>query len=113
MVDVKRSLDEYGWLKYTITSPKSKATYTVSKAENGYSQYKVSISKGVVPDKLKGKYTTADYGKDAVVKYLSNIKPTATVQRDEKARRSKEWKEKNAAERKPDNQDNLQQGAAD
>lgn len=116
MADVKRTLDENGWIKYTVTSEKSLVDYIVSKKEDGFSSYIVSLSKGSVPASLSGVYTTPDKALKALLGYVRNMKETTSVQRDNKYKANQEYKKasKNAsAEVLTDNQSKVQQGTPD
>jgi len=111
-MDVSKELDSDGWIKYIVTSPKMKTKLIIQKAENGFSQYEVKLTKGSAPSELCGMYTTPDIGLRAVKKYLDNKKDSVTVQRDKKYARSQKWKADNASKYVSDSKDTVQQGLA-
>lgn len=114
MVEVKRNLDEDGWITYSVKTPKTKVTYKVLKTLNGYSSYHIEADTGKVPKGLEGSYTTPDKALDFLVKFLETRKATAFVNRDIKSKRSQEWKkQQNASKSQSDNQGEVQQGASD
>lgn len=114
MVDVKRFLDEDGWVNYSVKTPKTKASYKVVKTLNGFSSYHIEVDTGKVPKDLEGSYTTPDKALKHLVGFLEARKATDFVNRDIKSKRSQEWKrQQNASKSKPDNQSEVQQGTSD
>ena len=111
-MDVKRYINDDGWLSYDVQSPKMKVTWHITKAENGYSQYIVVPSKGPVPDVLSGVYTTPDFALKELLKYLDRKPKSPTTRRDENAALREERK-KNGSKIQPDNSDPVQQGSPD
>ena len=115
MVDVKRYIPEgEHFERIEVTSEKTQVTYSVEKAENGYSQYKVVLSKGSAPQELSGMYTTPDSALKAVTKYLSKKRWTQAAKNRETAKRVEERKRKrNAGKLQSNSSDTVQQGSAD
>lgn len=83
-MDVKRELDDRGFERITIKSPKMKSHIYIQKCEDGYSSYEVKVEKGKVPVDFTGWYTTPDFALRDVKKYLENKPKTVSVKRDEK-----------------------------
>jgi hypothetical protein len=85
-----------------ITSPKTKATYTVEKAKNGTSLWIITIDVGSLPEKLSGQYTRRSKAVDAIRHYLHNMRETSTVRRDNYSKKRMEQKAQNAAALQPE-----------
>lgn len=79
---VAESVDEWGKPTLKITDPKIKAFYTVYKPIDGFSFFRVRLSKGAVPNELSGSYTKLGLAREAVVKYLEKMKESKTARRD-------------------------------
>lgn len=115
MADVKQTLDDNGKLKYTVTTSKANIDYIVSKTQDGYSSYHVTLTKGDTPKSLQGIFTTPDKALKALLKYIENMKESTTVQRDKKYQENLEWKKKQknaAAKIQSDDKGKVQQGAS-
>ena len=113
MVDIKRELDDDGFEKITISTEKSEVDYVISKAENGFSQYKVTLTKGSAPEELSGMYTTPDYAMLAVKRHLENKRWTQAAKNRETAKRVEERKRnRDAAKLLSDSEEYVQQGAS-
>jgi len=90
MVEIKEELrDEKPF--FTITSPKRKSAFHVSKTNDGFVFYEVTMTKGTLPGKLSGRYTTCSKAIEAVVSYIETQPETKQVRVDN-----------NYAERHPD-----------
>lgn len=87
-MDVSRTLDDRGFERLTISTPKMKASFIISKANNGYSSYEVNLDTGKIPKILSGWYTTPDKALDAVKKYLRNKSDSSSVKRDRKYKKN-------------------------
>lgn len=113
MVDIKRELDDRGFERIVVSTEKTEVDYIVSKAENGYSQYKVTVTKGNAPEELRGMYTTPDYAMKSVVKYLEKKRWSQAAKNRETAKRVEERKRKrNGSKLLPDGEEHVQQGSA-
>ena len=62
---------------------KSKATLSIQKSNDGFSFLEVATSSGILPNILSGKYSREVEAEKAIRAYFRNLKPTATVRRDE------------------------------
>lgn len=113
MVDVKRYVGEGEHFETLIVStPKAEVDYVITKAENGYSQYRITLTKGSAPNELSGMFTTPDVALKAVEKHLSKKRWTQAAKNKETAKRVEERKRKrNASELLPDSEDSVQQGS--
>lgn len=78
----------------TITSDKFNHSFTVKPTNDGFVFYCVNVTKGNVPNALKGNYSTMRQAKEAVLEYIRLSKPSQTVERDKKAKIREERKEK-------------------
>lgn len=110
MVDVKRYIpkDEH-FEVIEVRSEKTQVVYTISKAENGYSQYVIRLSSGNPPAELSGMYTTPDSALKAVTKHLSTKRWTQAAKNRETAKRVEERKRKrNAKTVQPISSDTVQ-----
>jgi hypothetical protein len=106
MVDVERGEDDYGFEWITVKSPKAEVTYLISKSENGFSQYQVSLSSGKVPPELSGVYTTPDFALRCVLKHIEKKRWTQAAKNRETAKR--------VAQRKKEREDGkLQSNSSD
>lgn len=88
MVEVKRTLDDRGFERLIVTTPKLKSKVFIEKSNNGYSSYYVYLERGATPAALSGVYTVPDNALKAIKSYLSTKKKSATVRRDEKYKRN-------------------------
>lgn len=81
---VEEAYDINGKPFLTFTTPKAKVTYFVVKSEGNGFFYEVKVSKGSIPKALVGRYTTMATARKEVEKYISSMKKSKTVSRDEK-----------------------------
>ena len=115
MVDVKRFIEEgEHFEKLIVSSPKTEVDYVVTKAENGYSQYVITLTKGSAPVELQGMFTTPDKALQEIKKYLGKKRYTQAAKNRETAKRVEERKRKrNASKLQSNSTDTVQQGSAD
>lgn len=81
-ITVKETLDEFGKPRFIISSPKFKADFIVKKTFDGFSFFEIKTTKGSVPAKLSGSYTTFSKALSDVKNYVASKQPSLTVKRD-------------------------------
>jgi len=101
-MDVSRSQDDNGQVRYTVSTPKKKIKYFIQKAFNGFVFYEIVLEKGAAPKELQGSYTSPEKALDSLSKYLSKSKNSTTVERDRK------YQKNHAPEAKPNNTELVQ-----
>ena len=106
-MNVERSYDDNGQVRYTVSTPKKKIKYFVQKAFNGFVFYEIVLEKGAAPKELQGSYTSPEKALDRLRKYLVQAKNSTTVERDRK------YQKNHAPEVKPDSTEHVQQGTPD
>ena len=88
-----------------VTSPKVKTTYTIQKRPSNPTMWFIGTDKGLLPERLQGRYTTPSKALQAATKYLESIKTSSSVERDLKYERSKAQKEARVASKSDDQND--------
>lgn len=88
-----------------VTSPKVKTTYTIQKRPSNPTMWFIGTDKGLLPERLQGRYTTPSKALQAATKYLESIKTSPSVERDLKYERSKAQKEARVASKSDDQND--------
>lgn len=93
---------------YEVSHPTRRyTTFYVKKANDGFSLFEITASKGAVPRPLSGKYTKPEKALEALRKFLSTAKETKTTRRDNTYERN------HAPAIQPDSEEYVQQGTAD
>lgn len=85
--EVSRGLDDRGFERITVKTPKMKSKIYILKARNGFSSYEVQLEQGRLPNDLSGTYTTPDSALKFVLKFIETRKDSPSVQRDKKYKR--------------------------
>ena len=106
-MNVEKTYDEDGQVKYEVKSDKFNTFFTVHKSNDGFVFYEVSISKGKVPKSLSGFYTKPEIALKALKEYIRKAKPSKSVQRDIKTAIREEQK-RNARKLQSDNKEHVQ-----
>lgn len=68
-----------------IKSDKFNHEFVIAPQIGGFVFYDIRVTKGNVPEELKGRYTRMKNAVDAVLKYEHKAKASTTVERDKKA----------------------------
>lgn len=79
---VEELTDDFDKPLYKITSKKMKQYFTVAKTIDGYSFYEVRVSKGSLPQKLSGKFSSSQKAISEVIKYIDSIRESRATRRD-------------------------------
>ena len=92
-----------------VESDKMATDYKVIKRPGNPTMWHIEPTKGILPEQLRGRYTTPAKAVDDLSRYLKTAKVSKTVERDLKYQRSKAQKEARVvAASKSDDQEYVQ-----